>query len=158
MDVPAQALPVPRASKQPDKPKQERINARNKTAIDAMVWDGLNRRDAATLAGITDHSLYVALTKPHVRGYYLSQLEVLRTSERARNIHVLAAVRDQETNQMARVAAVKTLEQIEDITTTSQAAQRHPGVVIMIGGADPAKSDPQHVVIEGHATPHDDSN
>jgi hypothetical protein len=54
---------------------------------------------------------------------------VLRTSERARNIHTLCEVRDQTDNQMARVNAVKALEQLGD-QEVGVGSQRHaPGLV-----------------------------
>lgn len=97
-----------------------------------MVWQGLTRRQAAEAANFKEHSLYVAFRKPHVKAYYLSEMEVLRTSEKARNIHTLCEVRDQTSNQMARVNAVKALEQIDEAPERAAAA-RTPGVVIVIG-------------------------
>jgi hypothetical protein len=57
-----------------------------------------------------------ALKKPHVKAAYLGELEMLRTSERARNIHAFVEVRDGKghANPMARVQAAKALEGIED--------------------------------------------
>ena len=108
-----------------------RVTRKVREAVHAMVWLGLNRADAAKHAGLRDHSLYVAFRKPHVKALYLQELEVLRTSERARNFHVLCEVRDQTTNQMARVNAVKALEQVDDDVERKHAA-RTPGVVIQI--------------------------
>jgi hypothetical protein len=59
-------------------------------------------------------------------------LAVLRTSERARNIHALCSVRDQTDNQMARVNAVKALEQLEDQAPAGNSLQRSPGLQIVI--------------------------
>src|SRR5262245_23965725 len=87
---------------------------RVRTAIAAMVWRGLPRREAAEEAGISEHGLYKALRRPPVRAHYLAELHVLRTSERARNIHALASVRDESSNAMARVQAAKTLEGLPD--------------------------------------------
>lgn len=129
------------AASLPEKPKSDkplRVTGKNKAAIDAMVWEGLKRRDAAEKAGLKDHALYVALTKPHVKAYYLAQLDVLRTSERARNIHTLAEVRDQTSNQMARVQAVKALEQISDDPVGASTASQSPGVVVQIINQAPA--------------------
>lgn len=109
-----------------------RVTGKNKAAIDHMVWDGLKRSAAAEKAGLKDHALYVALTKPHVKAYYMVQLEVLRTSERARNIHTLVEVRDQTSNQMARVQAVARLEQIDDEAQVSRGSQALPGLQIVI--------------------------
>jgi hypothetical protein len=56
----------------------------------------------------------------------------LRTSERARNIHALVEVRDQKSNQMARVSAAKALEQISDDSPASSGTSSSPGVVVQI--------------------------
>lgn len=122
------------AQKDPKEAETLKVTGKNKAAIHAMVWEGLNRKDAAAKAGLKDHALYVALTKPHVKAYYLKQLDVLRTSERARNIHTLAEVRDQTSNQMARVQAVKALEQISDDEQVNRTAQSAPGMVIIVQG------------------------
>jgi hypothetical protein len=126
----------------PAKPEKIlRVTGKNKAAIDAMVWQGLNRRDAAQTAGLTDHALYTALTKPHVKAYYLSQLDVLRTSERARNIHALVEVRDQDENKMARVQAVKALEQISEDAPANGAGGRVPGMqIVIVQGSNGAQS------------------
>ena len=129
------------ASNKASKPAETlRISGRNKVALDLMVYQGLNRKEAAEQAGLKDHALYVALTKPHVKAYYMRQLDVLRTSERARNIHTLAEVRDQKSNQMARVQAVKALEQIDDEREAGRGANSLPGlqIVIVQGGSAPA--------------------
>lgn len=115
----------------PTEDKSLRVTRKVRDAVHAMVWDGLPRRRAAEKAGISEHGLYKALRKPPVKALYLQELEVLRTSERARNIHVLCEVRDQTGNQMARVNAVKALEQVDD-DVERKAAVRTPGVVIQI--------------------------
>lgn len=109
-----------------------KVTGKLKTALHAMIWLGMKRAEAAAHSGLKEQSLYVALARPHVRGYYLQQLEVLRTSERARNIHTLAEVRDQTSNQMARVTAVKALEQLEDQPASVAARANPPGLVIVI--------------------------
>jgi hypothetical protein len=110
-----------------------KVTGKLKRALDAMVWEASRRDDAAKAAGMAVHGLREALRKPHVRAYYLAQLDVLRTSERARNIHTLAAVRDQESNQMARVQAVKALEQIGD--EAAPGTRQSAGFVIMVVGS-----------------------
>jgi hypothetical protein len=115
-----------------DRTKPGKVTGRLKVALHAMVWLGMKRAQAAEHAGLKEQSLYVALCRPHVRTYYLAQLEVLRTSERARNIHTLAEVRDQTSNQMARVQAVKALEQLEDQPASRGGAQQAPGFVIVV--------------------------
>lgn len=101
-------------------------------ALRAMVWEGAKRVEAAAKANMSEHSLYVALRRPHVRAWYLAEIDVLRTSERARNIFTLAEVRDQTANQMARVQAVKALEQLSDDPQHSGSRVQTPGFVIQI--------------------------
>jgi hypothetical protein len=62
---------------------------------------------------------------------------VLRTSERARNIHTLVDIRDQKSNQMARVAAVNALEKLDNQSIAGGPAAQTPGVVIVIQGGQP---------------------
>lgn len=113
--------------------KPLKVTPKVRAAIEAMVWQGLKRAEAAQSAGLKEHSLYVALRSPHVKQHYLSELEVLRTSERARNFHTLCDVRDQTGNQMARVNAVKAMEQLADDPQSSSTASRSPGVLIVVG-------------------------
>jgi hypothetical protein len=122
----------------PKADKIERVTGKVRVAIDLMVWSGSQRADAAQKAGISEHGLYKALRKPPVKAYYMAQLDVLRTSERARNIHTLVEVRDQTTNQMARVQAVARLEQIDDEAQVSRGSQALPGlqIVIVQGGVN----------------------
>lgn len=94
----------------PKEKKALSVTGKNRVAIDAMVHDGANRKQAASIAGITEKALYKALCKPHVKQYYNAQLEVLRTSARARNFHRLEEIRDQDENLTAAVHAIKTLE------------------------------------------------
>jgi hypothetical protein len=90
------------------------VSGKLKVALDEMLFKGSRRADAAIAAGMTDHGLREAFKKPHVKAYYNAGLEVLRTSERARNISALAKVRDDSENDMAIVSAAKALEQLAE--------------------------------------------
>lgn len=145
--------PVTPAEAAQDRSAPGKVSGRLKCAMDALIWRGLSRAEAAQCANMSEHSLYAALRKPHVKAYYLAELDVLRTSERARNIHTLAEVRDQKSNQMARVQAVKALEQISDDEGQATArANSLPGlqIVIVQGGSqqqpviDVTPSGPAH--------------
>lgn len=110
-----------------------KVTGKLRKAIEDMVWTGARRPEAAERAGLTDHGLRAALKKPHVKAAYLAELDVLRTSERARNIHTLVDVRDQTGNQMARVNAVKALEQLDEQPGTGRSnAPQLPGLVVQI--------------------------
>jgi hypothetical protein len=134
----------PQALSKPSKDaKSLRITGKNKAAIDAMVWQGLKRADAAQVAGLKDHALYVALTKPHVKAYYLSQCEMLRTSGRARRIHRLEAMLEQSDNKAAVINAALALESMgNDQASVSAQQKQSPGVVIQIINAPVSQSPP----------------
>jgi hypothetical protein len=91
------------------------VSGKLKIAIDLML-EGSRRADAAAAAGLKDHSVREAMKKAHVRAYWNHGLQVMRESERARNVFALATVRDSSSNDMARVSAAKALEQIADPT------------------------------------------
>lgn len=116
-----------------------KVTGKLRTAIEAMVWQGIARDDAARTAGLVPKSLYNAFRKHHVKAFYLAELDVLRTSARARNIHVLEEVRDQTGNQMARVNAVKALEQLDNVEIASGSHARPAGLTInIISSATPS--------------------
>lgn len=127
-----------------DKPKRElKVTRVVKAAIDAMVWQGMKREDAAQAAGMKDNSLYVALRRPEVKAYYLDQCEVLRTSGKARRIHRLEQMVEQDDNKAAVVNAVLALERLGDSQLNGNAGQSvTPGVVIQIIGNASVQSVP----------------
>lgn len=102
--------PNPNTGTVPRNP-QKALTKRVKAAIEAQVFEGLGRADAAKKAGLTEASFYQALRKPIVLAYWNAQLEVLRTGERARNLHRLTEIREQGDNLNAAVRAVQVLEQ-----------------------------------------------
>jgi len=116
-----------------------KVTGRLKTAIEAMVWQGLKRDDAAAAAGLTINGLYSALRKPHVRQAYLAECEVLRVSGRARRIHRLEEIAEASSNLNASVQAIRTLDyEPLDGTGRSASAASAPGVTIHIHAAGPA--------------------
>lgn len=146
-----EVLPAVTTSQLPAKASKDakitRVTGKVRAAIEAMVWDCLPRDEAAAKAGISPHGLYKALRKPPVKAAYLAELEVLRTSERARDIHTLNEVRDQTSNQMARVQAVKTKWQIEDGEDAARGKQAVPGLQIVI-----VQSSAQRIPADGHTS------
>jgi hypothetical protein len=119
------------AKSPPKDPKTLAVTGKNRAAIDFMVWEGLKRADAAAKAGLKDHALYVALTKPHVKQYYAQQCEVLRTSGRARRIHRLEAMLEQDDNKAAVINAALALDRMPDQALGGSAATV-PGLQIVI--------------------------
>jgi hypothetical protein len=129
-----------------------RVTGKLKAAIDRMVWFGDRRPDAATAAGLTDHGLRSALRKPHVLGYLRSELALLREGERPRNVHRLAALRDQDDNRNAAVAAINVLEKLTDDPRSAVNISLHVSAGYIIDLTDA----PRDFVVVGPkaATPH----
>lgn len=102
-----------------------------------MVWQGLTDSEAAVHDSVKMNvlSIRLALNKRHVREYVNSQRDVLLAREGPRNVHAMIEVRDQKTNHMARVAAVKALEQLEEVAS-SPSSRGHqlqaPGFVVQV--------------------------
>jgi hypothetical protein len=94
----------------------------------------LPRAEAAAKAGMVDSSLRFALRKPHVLAHHNAELAALRTSLRARNVHRLDGIANNSGNDMAKVAAIKTMEGLADASAHLNGINqpRIPGVQIVI--------------------------
>lgn len=108
------------------------VTPRVRAAVEAMVWQALTRKQAAEAAGLTDHALYCAMRKSHVMAHYLSLCETLRLSGRARRIHRLEAVVEQDMNKMATVNAALALERLGDADAARSNTAQTAGVTIRI--------------------------
>lgn len=116
-----------------------------------MVWLGLNRKQAAEHAGMTDNGLYIALRKPNVKALYASECEVLRLSGRARRIHRLEEMVEQDDNKAAVVNAALALERLGETEETSarRGAAAMPGFTIqLIQYIQQAPASPQQVTVD----------
>lgn len=109
-----------------------KVTGKLRAAIDLMVWHGLTRKQAAQQAAISEHTLYVAFRKPHVKAHYLNELEVLRTSERARSIHRIAEIRDAADNMPALKAAEWFANDRPESQSRSTGSLSLPGLTIVI--------------------------
>ncbi len=125
----------------PGRSRRNAVTGKLKAALEAMVWEGLKRDDAAAKAGLASASLRFALRKPHVLAFYRNECDALRESVRTRNIHRLDGIADTSRNDMAKVAAVKAIEQIADQADEKRAkpgGQQTPGLQIIIVQHAPA--------------------
>jgi hypothetical protein len=149
-------VPVTRqAAAIPGRSRRNAVTGKLKAALDAMVWEGLKRTEAAQKAGLADSSLRFALRKPHVLAYFRAETAALRENLRARNLHRLDTIADTSKNDMAKVASIKVLEQISDVADQLHRPgdNQSPGVVIIIqsSAAPPAAISPPMITIEpGH--------
>jgi hypothetical protein len=129
------------------------VTGKLREALHSMVWDAKDRKDAATAAGLKDRSVRDALKKPHVAAYLNAEMAARRLSSRAKNLDHLDQIAAESKNDVARVAAIKTMEIIDVAATTPgrQPGQQLPGlqIVIMTGpnsaprviGPEPAAID-----------------
>jgi hypothetical protein len=127
-------VPSPQAvNDRSDRSPPLRVGGKLRQALLLMVWEGLPYNTAAERCNLRVHSMREALERPHVLAFIRSQKQVMRTAASGANILALTEVRDQRDNQMARVQAVKALEQLSD---TDQArggsAPAQPGLTIQI--------------------------
>src|ERR1700687_5642337 len=128
------AFPTRQAAAIEGRSRRGAVTGKLKIALDLMVWEGLKYQDAATKAGLASSSVRFALRKPHVLQHYNAELTALRTSARAQNFHRLDKIADDSKNDMARVAAVKTMENIADQADEKgpRSAVTMPGLQIVI--------------------------
>src|SRR5690242_3917913 len=87
-------LPTRQAKAVEGRSKRLRVTGKLRMAIEAMIWEGLPRKEAAEKAGLADSSLRFALRKAHVLAHHNAELAALRTSLRARNVHRLDNIAD----------------------------------------------------------------
>ena len=120
-----------------DKRRRKRgLTVAVRTAIDAIVYDRSTRQQACEKASITERALYLALEKAEVAAYFNAAVDLLRRGERAANIHRLTELRDQNEARNAAVAAIRTLEALEDTAQLrAPAGGSTPGVTIRIVSA-----------------------
>jgi hypothetical protein len=85
------------------------VKPRIRRAIDAMVHQGMDRRSAALSVGLHDKTLYKAFQVPDVLRYYNGQLDVLRNSEKARNLHRGIELREKAESEKVALDAAKWL-------------------------------------------------
>lgn len=127
------------AAPKPDKPKRVDIRGKLKRALDLMVYgDESGKRydhiTAPRAVGFSTSAMRKALERPHVVRYLQEQKQVFRKSLSAANIHVLGEIRDDSGNAMARLGAVKLLEQMDERAPAASSAYRNvtPGVVVIV--------------------------
>lgn len=138
----AQRPTIPLTEAARDRTSPGKVTGKLLVALNAMIWEGKKRSEAAAIAGISEHSLYKALRRPPVRAHYLREIEVLRTSGKARRIHRLEELSEQDDNKQAAINAIRALDQLEDDASISRRTgfAASPGFIINIINA-PGQGD-----------------
>lgn len=132
--------------------KRLQIGKKLKAALDLMVWQGKRWNEAARAVDFEGSSMRKALERPHVQAYLRAQKQVFRASVSCRNISVLEEIRDSGENQMARLGAVKLLEQIDEQAQATASAGKSAGVTIQILQVMPGSVTDHHRPIDGKAS------
>jgi hypothetical protein len=119
------------------------ITGRLKLALDLVVNEGLEPYEAAVKVGYHPRSMRLALNKRHVLTYLRRAREVLRKTASAQNIHFAIQMRARSSNAMARLGAMKFIEQDDEAEARSTAGPSAAGFVILLpAGFQPSPPEP----------------
>lgn len=99
---------------------KNRISAKLREAVRLMVEDGLTRSKAAENAGMTDHGLYSALRKPHVRALRRQMVGDLRESVASQTIGRIDNLAQSALSEHVRLEANKHLASLDPDTSPVQ--------------------------------------
>jgi len=119
------------------------LTARRKKLIDAMVWQGMSRQQAAASAEMTDRNARIALADGRVLRYFRQQLSALREGEKPRAVHRLGELRDQDKSLKVAVDASKALLHEPAGTTVNVGigvGTVKPGYIIQISAENAQKA------------------
>ena len=108
------------------------LSSKRVLLVEAMVFEGLSRQDAAKKVEMTDRAARYALSDRVVMAAYKNCLQILRESEKPKSIHRLAALRDQNKSLKVALDAAKTLGADETGGTSIQiglAVNVQPGYI-----------------------------
>jgi hypothetical protein len=86
------------------------VSGRLKVALDEMIEQGTPWEQAAVKSNLTVRAMRLALKRPAVIRYLRDARRVWLSSATGENLHALARVRDQDSNQAAAVQAARSLE------------------------------------------------
>jgi hypothetical protein len=86
------------------------VSGKIRVAIEAIAFEGCDRREAAQRAGLDLHSLRTMLSQSRYLKALERALQVRRTLERPRNLQRAIELRDQERHLPTALAAVRFLE------------------------------------------------
>ena len=102
------------AAAEPRASKPRRFTGKLKVALDAIVHEAAEMDVAAAAAGLTTRAIRKAIGKPWVIAYMREQRALLLTELTAGNPHHLRTLRGSSPNQLARLGAVREIENIAD--------------------------------------------
>jgi hypothetical protein len=127
--------------------RARRIPQSVKCACLLMIEEAVDFVTAAKASGLRPDTMRRWLHRPEVLSFLRRERAAFRQAVCSANERVLAQIRDdREGNQMARVHAIKTLEQLEDDAVAKPANLPAPGIVIRIVNQPPIDVSPSRVI------------
>lgn len=121
-----------------------RISKQLKQAIALMIYHALTRKEAAETVGMTDHGLYNALTKAHVKGYKNDVFRAFRNSTSERAFIRTNELAERAKSESVRLRANETLMGMDDNFIQKTQVNQHvtgeithtPGYIIDLSEPD----------------------
>jgi len=133
------------------KPRGDYLSQRVKRAIEAIIFDGKERDEAAALVGLKDTSLRTAFAMPKVRAYHSLCLQVLRDGGRAKGLRKIMDLTDTAKSENVQLQAAKYLDSEGNSdrsqVTVNVGINNAPGYVIDMG--EDAKDVTQIALLSG---------
>lgn len=108
------------------------MTPKRRALIDGMVWRGFKLTDAAIEAGMTERNACMCAEDPKFRAALNAEMAAFKTSQRPRNVHRLAELRDQNEAKGAAVQAIRTLEELAQQAEAAPSSDVRPGIVVII--------------------------
>jgi hypothetical protein len=118
-----------------------KIQPQLKSALDKIVWQGMDPFEAAQSVGMNSRSMRKALERPHVLAYLQSQRAAFRASLQASNMHFARDIRENSENDAARVRCLQYIDG-DKLHEAPPGRAPTPGVVVHVNvGSRPALVD-----------------
>jgi len=143
------------ASMTADRSKPRSVTGRLKSALDDMIWKGLEYNVAAKANGLTVRAMRKAIDKPHICTYLAAGKRQLRASEGPRTLRRLVQLAHQDRNANAAVAACRAIENIPAEEFQNRAGQPQVAGFVIVLREKPMAMPPAGapVVIEAAPEP-----
>jgi hypothetical protein len=130
-------------------PKHKEIKGKLRLALDKMIWEGLDWRDAAREVDLELSAMRKSFAKSSVLSYIRQQRQMLRASISTKNDFRLAQIRD-DGNGMPALKAIAMLDAPIDAAAAAQRNGVTPsiGVTIQVLSSQPATRQIEPPIID----------
>jgi hypothetical protein len=105
--------------------RKGRISPALRTAVTLIVTEGITQREAAKRVGYQEHSLQVALKKPHVRALMADVKRAWLDNESSRSWRKITQLRDDAASEKVQLEASRTVLQASGELSPAQTEDGH---------------------------------